>query len=77
MDYDFLSGLKFTDKITPIVTLVVYYGKAKWIAPKDLHGMMELPANLQAFVPNYQMNLLEVRNSGKLIFHNQDVNMAF
>lgn len=76
-DYEFLSGLKLTDKLTPIVTLVVYYGEEPWRGPKDLYGMMELPPGFQKVVPNYKMNLLEVRASGRYRFRNEDVRNAF
>ena len=35
----FLSGFEKTDKIVPVITLVVYFGSQKWDAPMSLHEM--------------------------------------
>ncbi len=63
--------MKKSDKLTPIVTLVIYYGEKPWDAAKSLYDMMELPDELRPFVNNHFMNLIELRNS-KLNFHNKN-----
>ncbi len=55
--------MKKSDKLTPIVTLVIYYGEKPWDAAKSLYDMMELPDELRPFVNNHFMNLIELRNS--------------
>ncbi|MBQ4514214.1 MAG: hypothetical protein II969_14560 [Anaerolineaceae bacterium] len=35
----FLSGFEKTDKLIPIITLVVYFGSRKWDGPLSLHEM--------------------------------------
>ena len=56
---DFLSGFTTKDKLTPVITLVVYFGCQKWDAPLSLHQMMDLDVRLSAFVQDYKINLIE------------------
>lgn len=69
--YEFLSHMKKTDKLTPVVTLVIYYGDEEWDAGKSLYDMMDVSEELRPFVSDYKMNLIEVRNS-ELVFHNKN-----
>ena len=39
--------------------------------------MLELPEKIRPLVSDYKMNLIELRTSGTLQFHNQDVNTVF
>lgn len=34
---EFLSGWKYTDKLEPVITLVIYYGTDEWDGAKSLH----------------------------------------
>lgn len=38
-DAEFLSGFKKEDKLTPVITLTVYWGADEWDAPRCLHDM--------------------------------------
>ncbi len=67
----FLSHMKKSDRLIPIVSLVLYYGEKPWDAAASLHEMMALPAELKPFVSNHCMNLIELRNS-KLNLHNKN-----
>ena len=62
---EFLSKFLKTDKIYPVITLVLYYGTEKWDASTDLYGMFPEEARLEAlkpYVPNYRINLVEAGN---------------
>ena len=37
---EFLSKFKKEDRLTPVVTIVVYFGTKEWDGPTDLHGMI-------------------------------------
>ncbi len=39
--------------------------------------IIDMPEDIRAVFPDYSMNLLEVRDSGKYIFHNPDVQIVF
>lgn len=42
---DFLSGLQKDDKITPVITLVVYFGAKPWDGPMSIHEMFSTKKN--------------------------------
>ena len=74
---EFLSNLKRTDRLHPVISLCVYYGEKEWDGPFCLTDMLEIPEKLKPLVSNYKMNLIEVRNSEPLRFHNPDVDTVF
>ncbi len=65
-------------KVTPIITIVMYYGSKPWDGPKCLKDMMsDVPDNLGKFISDYQMNLVEVLHDGQYEFQDEDVKMLF
>lgn len=45
---EFLSGLKYSDRFHPIITIVFYYGEKKWNGPTSLSDMMvDMPAEIK------------------------------
>ena len=55
----FLSGFEKTDKLIPIITLVVYFGSRKWDGPVTLHEMFTTKNDaLLKFIPDYRINLI-------------------
>ena len=56
---EFLSGLKKTDKLIPIVTVVIYIGDKAWDGPRSLYDMLDIRDEaLKKFIPNYWINLI-------------------
>ena len=56
---EYLSGFGKEDRLTPVVTLTLYWGADEWNAPRSLHEMFpELPQEILRFVPDYQINLI-------------------
>ena len=74
---EFLSGLKKTDRLHPVVSLCIYYGEDDWDGPRSLRDMLEIPEGFEPLVSDYEMHLIEVKKSGELNFHNEDVRMLF
>lgn len=74
---EFLSNMKKTDRLHPMISLCVYYGENPWDGPLCLMDMLEVPEKIKPLVADYKMNLIELRTSGSLQFHNQDVNTVF
>lgn len=68
---EYLSGMKKTDKFCPVITIVLYYGEKPWDGAISLKELLDIPEQLQNFVNDYKMNLVEAR-SNKLIFHDVD-----
>ena len=75
---EFLSGIKKDDRFHPIINIILYYGEKEWDGPVSLKDMMvdmpELFANLFA---DYEINLVQMLDSGRLLFHNEDVRILF
>lgn len=62
---EYLSGMKKTDRFTPVITVVVYYGEKPWDGAVSLHGMLNISEEMKAFVNDYKIllvffNLMEV-----------------
>ena len=74
-DDEYLSRMKQTDRFTPVITVVVYYGDNPWNGATTLHGMLNIPDKMKPFVNDYKMLLVEARQND-LIFHNM-TNIAF
>ena len=74
---EFLSGMKKTDRLHPVISLCVYYGEDTWDGPLCLRDMLEIPDRIKTLVSDYKMNLIELRTSGELKFHDADVNTVF
>ena len=74
---EFLSNLKKTDRLHPVISLCVYYGEKEWDGPYTLADMLKIPDELKPLVSDYKMNLLQLRESGELHFHDSDVDTVF
>lgn len=61
-DAEYLSGMAKTDRLVPVISIVVYWGKEPWNGPKTLHEMLDIPSFLGQYniINDYHMNLLEV-----------------
>ena len=55
---EFLSGLRKTDKLIPVITLTIYFGPDKWDGPRDLHSMLDADEETLRFVDNYHLRLI-------------------
>lgn len=56
---EFLSGFKASDKLTPVITLVIYWGAKPWNAPRSLFEMFSCKnEKILQFVSDYKLNLI-------------------
>lgn len=74
---EFLSGFRKEDRLHPMVTICLYYGEREWDGPHSLVDMLKVPEELRPVVNDYKMNLIQVRESEELSFHNEDVQTVF
>lgn len=75
---EFLSGMRKGDRLHPIITIVIYYSEYVWDGPMCLKDMIvEMPEEIEKIFSDYKMNLVQVRDSGRYIFHNEDVRTVF
>ena len=49
----------------------------EWDGPLSLTDMLCIPEHLTPLVSDYKMNLIQIRNSDSLIFHNNEVHTVF
>lgn len=65
---EFLSRIKKEDRLIPVVSIILYYGKKEWDGPTSLHDMLALdrlprPASgIQDYISDYRLNLVDVKN---------------
>lgn len=75
---EFLSGINKSDHFHPIITLVLYYGESLWDGPTCLSDMMiSMPDNIKAYFSDYKLNLVQILDSDKYTFYNEDVRDVF
>lgn len=77
---EFLGRFSRKDKIRPIVTLVLYYGKEPWDGPRDLHEMMEMesiPEELQSLVNHYPIHIIEIQTFPDVDLFQTDLREVF
>lgn len=61
--------MKKSDRFYPVITLTVYYGEKPWDEPTSLHEMLDIPKELEPFVNDYKILLVEARRNN-LMLHN-------
>ena len=66
---EYLSKMKKSDRFYPVITLTVYYGEKPWDGPTSLHEMLDIPKELEPFVNDYKILLVEARRNN-LMLHN-------
>lgn len=75
---EFLSGMRKEDRLPPIITIVVCYSEDIWDGPVCLKDMIvDMPEKIEKVFSDYKMNLVQIRDSGQYIFHNEDVKNLF
>lgn len=56
---EYLSGFMKSDRLLPVVTLVIYFGCGEWDGPLSIHEMFaKQDKRVLALVPDYKINLL-------------------
>ncbi len=78
---EFLSKFLKTDKLYPVITLVLYYGTEKWDASMDLYGMFEEDTEMmnmfEPYISNYRINLVEAGNIEQVEKFHTDLQKIF
>ena len=77
---EFLSGFAKNDKLIPVITIVVYWGKEPWDGPRRLKDMLDLEdfsLDLQRFIVDYPIHLLEVREYEHMEDFQSDMRYVF
>ena len=77
---EYMYGFKKDSKLNPLVTFILYSGKETWEGPDSLHDMlnfMDVPSALRSMVPDYKINVIDIRKfENTKVFHT-DVKQVF
>ena len=63
-DAGYLSGFHKKDRLFPVITLVLYFGRKPWDGPDNLWDMMnieEFPETVRQYIADYPLRLIDVR----------------
>ena len=57
---EYLSGFYKTDRLIPVITLVIYFGADRWDAPKSVYDMFDVKdKRILKYIQDYRINLIE------------------
>jgi hypothetical protein len=77
---EYLYGFAKESRLHPVITFVLYFGEEEWDGAKDLHGIVDftdIPEELRDMVPNYKIQLVEVRKLEDTSVFQTDVKQVF
>lgn len=77
---EYLSGFGKGDRIRPVITIVLYYGREPWDGARDLYSLMgcsHLPDKLRHMLNNYRIHVLEIRDFQHLSRFRTDLYQVF
>ncbi|MCD8022233.1 MAG: hypothetical protein LUF30_04425 [Lachnospiraceae bacterium] len=75
---EFLSKMRKEDRLHPIFSITVYYGEKEWDGPLCLKDMIvDMPDSMAGLFADYRMNLVQVLDSDRYSFKNEDVKAVF
>lgn len=77
---EYMYGFKKDSKLQPIITFVLYSGKAPWDGPDSLHDILDfsaIPDKLKNMTPNYPVNIIDIRRFEKTDVFQTDVRHVF
>ncbi len=75
---EFLSGMRKEDKLTPIVTIVIYYGEEPWNGPLSFSEMFDRDTiRYHLNQTEHRIILLQVSESDHYHFQNEDTETIF
>lgn len=79
---EFFSGFGKTDRLCPVVTLVLYYGKEEWNGSLELYDMFGFEDEadrkfIERFVNNYKVNIVDVSKIEDLSIYQSDLKEVF
>ncbi len=77
---EFLYGFRKESKLHPVITIILYYGKEPWDGATHLYQILDfqgIPKELRKMVPNYRVNLIEIRKLKDTSVFKTDVRQVF
>ena len=76
----FIGKMLPEDRITPVITIVVYSGEKEWEGARCLYDLMELegfPETVKAFINNWSLNLISLNDPIDSSRYQSDLRLLF
>lgn len=77
---EYLYGFRKEDRLHPVITFILYTGVKEWDGPETLREMLDLtdmPRSMTELIPDYKMNLVEIRKFTDTSVFKTDVRQVF
>ena len=77
---EYMYEFKKDSKLNPLVTFILYSGKETWEGPDSLHDMLnftDVPPALRSMVPDYKINVIDIRKFENTEVFHTDVKQVF
>lgn len=80
---EFLSGITKDDRLIPVITLTLYYGREPWSGPLSLYDMMGFCTGnsdigeLRKYLPDYRINVVDMRRTENLFNYKTSLQHIF
>jgi hypothetical protein len=77
---EYLYGFRKSDRLKPVVTFLLYTGEEPWDKPLTLWDMLDftdIPPSLAELVPNYRINVIDIRRLKNTDVFQTDVKEVF
>lgn len=68
---EFLSGMKKTDKLIPVFTILLYHGRERWEAAESLRDMVDLTGfdeKMRIMHPDYKLHMVNMMELDAALF---------
>ena len=77
---EYLYGFRKSDRLHPVITIILYYGEEKWDGSSDLHGILDfqdIPEQIRQYVQNYRIHVIDVRRMERTDLFQTDLRQVF
>ena len=77
---EYLYGFRKSDRLHPVITIILYYGEKAWDGSRDLHGILDfqdIPEQIRQYVQNYRIHVIDVRRMERTDLFQTDLRQVF
>lgn len=77
---EYLYGFRKSDRLHPMITIILYYGEEEWDGSRDLHGILDfqdIPEQIRQYVQNYRIHVIDVRRMERTDLFRTDLRQVF
>ena len=77
---EYLYGFRKSDRLHPVITIILYYGEEEWNGSRDLHGILDfqdIPEQIRQYVQNYRIHVIDVRRMERTDLFQTDLRQVF